>query len=93
MCPKNVYEVRETFSGKLDSFGITYTKEQKLFEKMAISDFESFFVQESSSKDTNTTAWLSKHLPISVSLSSNRVIEFFSPMLTLINSLHPLSNR
>ena len=42
--PKNVYQIRETLFDKLDSFGIKYTSEQKLFENLAIFDFESICV-------------------------------------------------
>ena len=44
--PKNVYQIRETRLDKLDSFGIKYTIEQKLFENLAIFEFESICVQE-----------------------------------------------
>ena len=69
--PKNVYQIRETLFDKLDSFGIKYTSEQKPFKNLAIFDFESICVQELTSRDTNTTTWIGKHVPISVSISSN----------------------
>ena len=50
-------------------FGIEYTNEQTLFKNLAIFDFESICVQEESFKDTNTTKWIGKHIPISVSIS------------------------
>ena len=71
----NVYQIRETLFDKLDSFGIKYTSEQKLFKKLAIIDFESIFVQEETFRGTNTTTWIRKHVPISVSISSNLVEE------------------
>ena len=43
--PRNVYQIRETRVDKLDSLGIKYTSEQKLFENLAIFDFESIYVQ------------------------------------------------
>ena len=73
--PKNVYQIQETLFDKLDSFGIEYTNEQTLFKKMAIFDFESICVQEESFKDTDTTKWIGKHIPISVSIASNLVKE------------------
>ena len=73
--PRNVYEIRETIFDKLDSFGIKYTTEQKLFETLAIFDFESISVQGESFRDTNTTTWMGKHMPISVSISRNLVKE------------------
>ena len=73
--PRNVYQIRETLFDKLDSFGIKYTKEQKLFKKIAIFDFESICLQEETFRDTYTTTWIGKHVPISVSISSNLVEE------------------
>ena len=75
VCPWYVYQIRETLFGKLDSFGINYTSQQKLFENLAIFDFESIFVQEQTFRDTNTTTWIGRHVPISVSISSNLVEE------------------
>ena len=73
--PKNVYQSQETLFDKLDSFGIEYTNEQTLFKNLAIFDFEPICVQEESFKDTDTTKWIGKHIPISVSISSNLVKE------------------
>ena len=67
---KNVYQPQETLFDKLDSLGIEYTHEQTLFKKLAIFDFESIWVQEENFKDTDTTKWLRKNIPNSVSLSS-----------------------
>ena len=65
----------KTLSDKLDSFGIKHLSEQKLFKSLAIVDFESICVQEETFRDTNTTTWIGKHVPISVSISSNLVEE------------------
>ena len=73
--PKNVYQTQETLFDKLDFFGIEYTNEQTLFKNLAIFDFESICVQEESFKDTDKTKWIGKHIPISVSISSNLVKE------------------
>ena len=73
--PRNVYQIRETLFDKLDSFGIKYTIEQKLFENLAIFDFESICVQEVTFRDAKTTTWIGKHVPISVSISTNLVEE------------------
>ena len=43
--PRNVYQNRETLFGKLHSFDIKYTSEQKLFKNLAILDFETICVQ------------------------------------------------
>ena len=53
--PGNVYQIRETLFDKMDSFGINYTSQQKLFKNLAIFDFEFICVQEESFKDTKTT--------------------------------------
>ena len=73
--PKNVYQTQETLFDKLDSFGIQYTNEQTLFKNLAVFDFKSISVQKESYKETNTTKWIGKHIPISVSISSNLVKE------------------
>ena len=72
---KNVYELRKTLFEKLDAFNIPYRNEQKLFRNLAIYDFESICVKESSYKQTETTTWIGKHVPISVSISSNLISE------------------
>ena len=72
---KTVYELRETFFEKLDAFNIPYRNEQKLFRNLAIFDFESICVKEESYKQTETTTWIGKHVPISVSKSSNLIPE------------------
>ena len=69
--PKNVHQIQETLFYKLDSFGIKYTGRQKLFTNLAKFDFELIGVQEESFKDTKTATWIGRHVPISVSISSN----------------------
>ena len=73
--PRNVYQIRKTLFDKLDSFGINYTSEQKLFKNLAMFDFESICVQKETFTDTITTTWIEKPVPISVSISSNLVEE------------------
>ena len=85
--PRNVYQIREFFFDKLDSFGIKYMSEQKLFKNLAIVDSESICVQEETLRDTNTTTWIGKHVPTSVSISSNLVEE---PILMCNSDLHHL---
>ena len=78
--PKNVYQTQETLFDKVDSFGIEYTNEQTLFKNLAIFDFQSTCEQEESFKDTDTTKWIGKHIPISFSISSNVVKETTFPL-------------
>ena len=71
--PKNAYQLRETLFDKLDLFGIQYTDDQKLFTNLAVFDFESICIPEEKFKNTDTTTWIGKHVPISVSISSNLI--------------------
>ena len=73
--PRNVCQIREALFDNLHSFGINYTSEQKLFKNLAIFDFESICVQEETFRDRIITTWMGKHVPISVSISSNLVEE------------------
>ena len=69
--PMNVYQIRETLFDKLDSFGIKYTSQLKLFKNLSVFVFESICVQEESFNDTKKTTWIDKHVPISISIPSN----------------------
>ena len=73
--PRNVYQTQEILFHKLVSFGIEYVKVQTLFKNITVFDFESICVQKESVRDTDTTKWIGKHIPISVSISSNLVEE------------------
>ena len=73
--PKTVYELREPLFEKLDAFNTPYRNEQKLFKNLAIFDFESICVNEDSYKQTEATTWIRKHVPISISISSNLIPE------------------
>ena len=77
VCSKNVNQTQETLFDTLDSFRIEHTNEQTLFKNLGMFDFESVCAQEESFKDTDTTKWIGKHIPISVSISSNLVKEPF----------------
>ena len=47
-----------------------------MFKNLAIFDFESICVKEANSyKQTETTTWIGKHVPIPVSISSNLIPE------------------
>ena len=61
--PKNVHQLREMFFDKVDSFGIQYTDDQKLFTNLAVFDFESICIPEEKFKNTETTTWIGKHGP------------------------------
>ena len=71
--PNNVYQLRETLSDKLDLFNIQCTDDQKLFNNLAVFDLESIRIPEEKFKNTETTTWIGKRVPISVSISSNLI--------------------
>ena len=73
--PKNVYQLRETLFEKLDSFNNAYREDQKLFKNSVVFHFESICVKEETYKETETTKWIGKHVPISFSVSSNLMSE------------------
>ena len=73
--PKNVYQLRETLFEKLDSLNIPYKEEQKLFKNLAVFDFKSICNKEKTYKEVETTIWIGKHVPISISISSNLIPE------------------
>ena len=68
-----MYQLQETLFDKLNSFNIPYSDDQKLFKKKALLDLESICVQGDKFRDTDTTTWIGKHVPISVSISTNLI--------------------
>ena len=71
--PKIAYELRKTLFYKLDSFAIQYTDDQKLFTNLDVFDFESICIPEEKFNNTGTKIWIGKHVPMSVSISSNLI--------------------
>ena len=69
--PKSAYQLKETVFEKFSKFGITVPEDYRLFKNLAIVDFESICVTENNSESSNSTTWVGKHQPISVSISSN----------------------
>ena len=67
--------MRESSFDKLDGFGVSYSDEQNLYKDLAIFDFQSICVPSEQSKNTNTTIWIGKHEPSSVSISANSIDE------------------
>ena len=53
--PKNVYELRETLFEKLEGFSLPVSEGNKLFNNLAIFDFESICVPTEEIKETQTT--------------------------------------
>ena len=66
---KNVYELRETLFEKLEEFNLPVSEDNKLFNSLAIFDFDR------GTKKTQTTTWIGKHVSISVFISSNLIDE------------------
>ena len=87
--PKNVYDIRETLFEKLDAINDPYKNEQKLSKNLAKFDFESICVKEDSHKQTETTTWIGRHVPISISISSNLIPEPI--FLCIANPYHLIS--
>ena len=73
--PKNVYELRETLFENLEGFNLPVFEDNKFFNNIAIFDFESICVPTEELKETQTTTWIGKPVPISVSVSSNLIAE------------------
>ena len=71
--PKNVYELRGTLFEQLEGFNLPVSEDNKLFKNLATFDFESIWVPTEELKETQTTTWIGKQVPISVSLSSNLI--------------------
>ena len=67
------FNIQRMCFDQLDSFNIQYTDEQKLFNNLAVFDFESICLSEEKIKNTETITWVGKHVPISVSISSNLI--------------------
>ena len=65
----------QTLFDKFDGFGISYNDNQKMFKNLAIFEFKSICVPTEQLKDTNTTTWIGKHEPISVSISFSLIDE------------------
>ena len=68
-----VYELRGTMFEKLEGFNLPVSEDNKLFKNLATFDFESIWVPTEELKETQTTTWIGKQVPISVSLSSNLI--------------------
>ena len=74
--PKNIYELCKTLFENLEGFNLPVSEDNKLFNNLAIFDFESICVPtEELNRGTQTTTWIGQHVPISVSISSNLIDE------------------
>ena len=73
--PKNVYQLRETLFDKLHPPNVPYRHNQRLLNNMVVFDFESICAGYEAFKDTETTTWIGKRIPLSAPLSSNLINE------------------
>ncbi len=72
--PGGIYRVKETIFEKLHDIGVIVPANLQLFRNLAIFDFESMCVPCSDDvKCTENLNWIGKHIPVSVSISSNLV--------------------
>ena len=72
---KNVHRLRKTLFKKFEGFNIPVSKDIKLFNNLAIFDYESICVPSEELKATQTTTWSGKDVPFFVSISSNLIDE------------------
>ena len=69
--PSGAYQLSETIFERLVDVNINVPQELRLFSHLIVFDFESITVPDSTLKNTDLTSWIGKHVPISVSISSN----------------------
>ena len=67
--PTGVYQLKETVFERLEDIGIHVEKEIRLFTNFAFFDFESITVADNTLKNSDSTTWIGRHVPISVSIS------------------------
>ena len=66
--PTGVYQLKETVFERLEDIGIHVEKEVRLFTNFAFFDFESITVADNTLKNSDSTTWIGRHVPISVSI-------------------------
>ena len=76
--PKKVYTLRKTLIKMLKGVNSRVSKNNTLFNNLAFFGFESICVPSDGLKATQTTTWLGKHVPYSLSISSNLIRETIS---------------
>ena len=69
--PTGAYQLSETIFERLEDVKINVPLELRLFSHLIIFDFESITVPDNTIRNTEFTSWIGKHVPISVSISSN----------------------
>ena len=69
--PTGAYQLSETIFERLEDVKINVPLALRLFSHLIIFDFESITVPDKTIRNTELTSWIGKHVPISVSISSN----------------------
>ena len=77
--PSDVHELRKTLFQKQDEINILFTDEQNTFKNLENLIFESICVRKDSYKETESTKWVGRHMPMSVSVSLNLIQEPLFP--------------
>ena len=73
--PTGAYQLSETIFERLEDVKINVPHELRLFSNLIVFDFESKTVADNALRNTELTSWIGKHVPISVSISSNLISE------------------
>ena len=73
--PSGAYQLSETVFDRMEDVEIMVPAELRLFSHLTVFDFESITVTDMTLNNAELTSWIGKHVPISVSKSSNRVEE------------------
>ena len=69
------YQLSETIFERLEDVKIIVPHELRLFSNLIVFDLESITVPDNALRNTELTSWIGKHVPISVSISSNLISE------------------
>ena len=69
--PTGAYQLSETIFERLEDVKINVPLALRLFSHLIIFNFQSITVPDKTIRNTELTPWIGKHVPISVSISSN----------------------
>ena len=73
--PSGAYQLSETIFERLEDVNIYVPQELRLFCNLIVFEFESITVPDNTLRNKELTSWIGKHVPISVSISSNLLSE------------------
>ena len=69
--PNGPYLLRTTIFDKLTELDISFDESLRLYSNLVVFDFESITVHDETLSDSYSVSWVGKHVPISVSMTSN----------------------